>query len=65
MCIRDRLIVTDPYHPLRVASIADEIGMHASVSPTGAQSTLEELFRETVAVAIGRVVGYRRLSTVT
>jgi len=59
------LIVTDPYHALRVASIADELGMDASVSPTGAQSTLQELFRETIAVAIGRVVGYRRLSTVT
>ena len=59
------LIVTDPYHALRVASIADELGLQASVSPTDAHSTFQELFRETVAVAIGRVIGYRRLASVT
>ena len=59
------LIVTDPYHALRVASIASELGLTASVSPTNADSTVQELFRETVAVAIGRVIGYRRLASVT
>ena len=59
------LIVTDPYHALRVTSIADELGLRASVSPTDADSTFQELFRETVAVAIGRVIGYRRLASIT
>lgn len=59
------LIVTDPYHALRVESIADELGLRAFVSPTDAHSTFQELFRETVAVAIGRVIGYRRLASVT
>ncbi len=59
------LFVTDPYHALRVASIADELGLSAHVSPTDASSTAQELFRETIAVSIGRIVGYRRLASLT
>lgn len=59
------LIVTDPYHAMRVAAIASELGLDPRVSPTESGSTPREYFRESVAVAIGRLIGYRRLSTFT
>jgi uncharacterized SAM-binding protein YcdF (DUF218 family) len=59
------LIVSDPYHAFRVAQIAGEVGLRAAVSPTGTNQSVRELVRETAAVAIGRIVGYRRLSNWT
>jgi uncharacterized SAM-binding protein YcdF (DUF218 family) len=56
------LVVSDPYHALRVTQIADEVGLRATVSPTAASSSITSLSRETMAVALGRIVGYRRLS---
>jgi uncharacterized SAM-binding protein YcdF (DUF218 family) len=61
----DVLIVTDPYHSMRVSAIASELGMAAHVSPTASPSSPREYFRESVAVSIGRLVGYRRLSSFT
>lgn len=61
----DVLIVTDPYHAMRAAAIASELGMDPRVSPTSTPSTAREYFRESVAVSIGRLIGYRRLSTFT
>ncbi len=59
----DVLIVTDPYHTLRVEEIAEEVGLHPHVSPTSSGSTLRSLGRETLAVAVGRIIGYRRLAS--
>jgi uncharacterized SAM-binding protein YcdF (DUF218 family) len=61
----DVVVVTDPYHALRVAEIAEEVGLRPRVSPTGASSGPRQLARETVAVSLGRLVGYRRLATLT
>jgi uncharacterized SAM-binding protein YcdF (DUF218 family) len=58
------LIVTDPYHALRVRQIADEVGLDGAVSPARTGSSVESLARETVAVSLGRIVGYRRLSNI-
>lgn len=58
----DILIVTDPYHAERSEAIAAELGLTAHVSPTDAQTSIRGLARETAAVAVGRIVGYRRLS---
>lgn len=56
------LLVSDPYHSKRLLAIADEVGVaDADVSPSGTGSTLRSLGRETVAVSLGRFVGYRRL----
>jgi uncharacterized SAM-binding protein YcdF (DUF218 family) len=60
----DIVIVTDPYHALRAAEIAEEVGMRPHVSPTHAASGVRQMARETVAVAVGRIIGYRRLATV-
>jgi uncharacterized SAM-binding protein YcdF (DUF218 family) len=59
----DVVIVTDPYHALRVEEIADEVGLSAQVSPTDASSSVRQLGRETLAVALGRIVGFRRLAS--
>lgn len=61
----DVVIVTDPYHALRVAEIAEEVGMHPHVSPTDASVGPRQLARETVAVSLGRIIGYRRLAGFT
>jgi uncharacterized SAM-binding protein YcdF (DUF218 family) len=59
------VLVTDGYHAKRVGAIADDLGLDASVSPSrnrlSAASELRQLLRETVAVSIGRLIGYDRL----
>ena len=57
------VIVTDPYHAYRSVAIAEEVGLAAHVSPTDGRSTLSDYVRETGAVAIGRILGYRRLAS--
>ncbi|HEY8548059.1 MAG TPA: YdcF family protein [Acidimicrobiales bacterium] len=57
----DAVMVTDGYHALRVDAIADELGLDASVSPSRPGGSLKDLVKETGAVALGRVVGFRRL----
>jgi vancomycin permeability regulator SanA len=57
----EAVMVTDGYHALRVEAIADELGLHATVSPSVKGGSLKDLTKETGAVAIGRIVGFRRL----
>lgn len=56
------LLVTSPYHALRTAAIASEVGLTPFVSPTAGGASVREAVRETGAVAIGRIVTFRRLS---
>jgi uncharacterized SAM-binding protein YcdF (DUF218 family) len=56
------LLVSDPYHSLRLEGMAHDLGLEADVSPTTAHSDGRDLVRETVAVSLGRVLGYDRLS---
>ena len=56
------LIVSDPYHSLRVSQIADQVGLTPYVSSDGSSPSLRAMARETIAVAVGRIIGYRRLS---
>ncbi|HET6952067.1 MAG TPA: YdcF family protein [Acidimicrobiales bacterium] len=55
------VLVTDGYHALRVQAIAGELGLDASVSPSDAGGSVRDYIEETGAVAIGRIVGFRRL----
>jgi len=59
------VLVTDDYHAYRVEQIAEEVGFDATVSPTDSllsgSRQLRQLARETVAVSIGRLIGYDRL----
>ncbi len=63
--LRGAVLVSDDYHALRLERIANEIGLRAQVSPidphlsTGAR--IKAMTRETAAVAIGRIIGFRRL----
>ena len=59
------LLVSDPFHSYRVAAIAEELGLEAFASPTRSSpisgaSEVRHLLRETAAVSVGRVIGYRR-----
>lgn len=55
------VLVSDPYHALRLRQIADQVGLDASVSTTDGGSSIRQLARETAAVSLGRILGYRRV----
>jgi uncharacterized SAM-binding protein YcdF (DUF218 family) len=64
--IEDVIVVSDPYHSKRLEEIADEVGLDAFVSPTedspvSGFAELRAMLRETAAVSVGRIIGYRRL----
>ena len=60
------LLVSDPWHAYRIAAIARDLDLRPRVSPSSSlkwsDHGVRRLTRETFAVAIGRLVGYRRLS---
>ena len=63
--IKDVILVSDPFHSLRIGGMASELGLDASTSPTRTSpikgfDAAEYMGRETLAVAVGRVVGFRR-----
>jgi uncharacterized SAM-binding protein YcdF (DUF218 family) len=64
---RDQVVlVSDPFHSARIAAMAEELGLEAAVSPTRSSpisgpKEATYLVRESLAVAAGRVVGFRRL----
>lgn len=64
------LVVTDPYHALRAKLTAEEVGFAAYVSPApdsvvaGATGLRREL-AEAAGVAVGRIIGFERLSGLT
>ncbi|MEQ8840192.1 MAG: YdcF family protein [Acidimicrobiales bacterium] len=55
------VLVSDPYHALRLRQIADQVGLRANVSSTDGSSSAKQLARETAAVSLGRILGYRRV----
>lgn len=55
-------MVSDPYHSLRVSGIAEEVALDPLVSPTGTSATWGQMSRETIAVGLGRIFGYRRVT---
>lgn len=60
------LLVSDPFHAKRIRTMAQELKLTPHVSPTrtspiSGSTELTHFGRETVAVAIGRVIGFRRL----
>jgi len=59
------LLVTDGYHGLRTRLVAGEVGLDAEVSVAAEGASRTQLVRETLAVAAGRLVGFRRLSNWT
>ncbi len=67
--ITDVLLVSDPFHSLRIRAMADELGLDAHSSPTRTSpirgvTEARYMVRETVAVAVGRIVGFRRQASI-
>lgn len=67
--ITDVLLVSDPFHSLRIRAMASELGLEGHSSPTTTSpirgmSEARYMARETVAVAVGRVVGFRRQASI-
>jgi uncharacterized SAM-binding protein YcdF (DUF218 family) len=65
---RTVLIVSDPFHEARSMAIATDVGLHpyptpAQHSPITGLSTIPYFAKETVGVAVGRIIGFDRLSS--
>jgi uncharacterized SAM-binding protein YcdF (DUF218 family) len=61
------VLVSDPFHSLRIESIADELGLDAVTSPTRTSpitgaSEWWRFFQEALRVSAGRIVGFGRLA---
>ncbi|WP_426571839.1 YdcF family protein [Aquihabitans sp. McL0605] len=59
--VDDVLLVSGPATSKRLDGIAADVGITASTSPSQGTPSLRSLIRETAAVSLGRLVGYRRL----
>jgi uncharacterized SAM-binding protein YcdF (DUF218 family) len=64
------LIVTDPYHALRSKLTAEEVGFTAYVSSTptsvvGGAAEVRRDLAEAAGIAVGRIIGFERLSGLT
>lgn len=60
------LLVSDPFHDARITAMSSELGLHGYASPTRTSpirgmNNLEHLLKETVEVALGQIIGFRRL----
>ena len=68
--VRRVLLVSDPYHSLRIRLVGEELGLVAYVSPTptsvvrGGTAFWHEV-REAAGVSVGRIIGFDRLLRVT
>jgi uncharacterized SAM-binding protein YcdF (DUF218 family) len=67
--INEVLLVSDPFHSLRIRAMASELGLEGHSSPTKTSpikgmTEARYMVRETVAVAVGRIVGFRRQASI-
>lgn len=65
--LRRVVLVTDPFHSLRSRLIAEELGLAAVVAPTSTSVVkggrdLRLHLREALGVAVGRIIGFERLT---
>lgn len=64
------LLVSDPYHSLRIRLMAEELGLTAYVSPTRTSpvtglTAFGKEIKEAAGVAVGRIIGFDRLLSIT
>lgn len=62
------VLVSDPYHSLRIRLMAEELGLRAytsstTTSPVGGWSAVVRHVKEAAGVALGRVVGFERVDS--
>ena len=67
--ITEVLLVSDPFHSLRIRAMASELGLDGHSSPTKTSpikgfTEARYMARETMAVAVGRIVGFRRQASI-
>lgn len=65
---RTVLIVTDPFHEARSLAIASSVGLSPSPTPTRTSpitglASVPYYAKETVGVALGRIIGFERLDS--
>ena len=64
------ILVSDPYHSLRIRLMAEDLGLTAYVSPTrtspvsGARAFGKEM-KEAAGIAVARIIGFDRLLSIT
>lgn len=63
------VLVSDPFHAARIQAIASDLGLDPHTSPTRTSpikgvAAVRRMAGETVAVAAGRVIGFRRLARI-
>jgi vancomycin permeability regulator SanA len=59
------ILVSDRYHNRRLQTVAAELGLEATVSPTGNSPSLRHIVNETARVSVGQLLGYRRVFNAT
>jgi vancomycin permeability regulator SanA len=59
------ILVTDAYHAKRSSEIAEEVGLTPTVVAAGSDTGFGRRLRESVAVALGEIISFRRLSRLT
>ena len=64
--VRSVVLVSDPFHSLRIRLMAEELGLAAytsatDTSPVRGWAAAREHFTETAGVAVGRIVGFSTL----
>ncbi len=64
--ITEVVLVSDPFHAARIAAMAEELGLDAATSPTrtspiGGAEEFRHMVTETAQLALGRIIGFRRL----
>ncbi|MCU4184337.1 YdcF family protein [Acidiferrimicrobium sp. IK] len=66
---RSVLLVSDPFHDERISLMSSELGLEPYVSPTRTSpikgsATIPYFAKESVEVAVGRIIGFRRLVSI-
>lgn len=67
--ITEVLLVSDPFHSLRIRGMASELGLEGHTSPTrtspiSGSVEAKQMVKEAAAVGVARFLGYRRLMRV-
>jgi vancomycin permeability regulator SanA len=59
--IDDVILVSSPATAKRLSGISGDVGLESAISPSTEAAPLRSLVKETAAVSLGRIIGYRRL----